>query len=230
MMFRSHCIVAIMATATAMFAQAAAAEAEAVAQDTSSASGSGSNINISSSLRLRTGARATDHSVHPSSSSSIAHVSEDIGGATGKHLKQSNIYSESEDDFQLQLVQLAAESSKMTTLEHRMLEVEGLTEEDKASSSLSFTSTSGSTKIKFHGSPPDGIGRLSPSHSHADRHRGRELVSLTGDRTVVIVRAVTSCGQQPTTSEAALAQSFFADMMHPTLRLNTMLAHMANST
>ena len=94
-----------------------------------------------------------------------------------------------------------------------ILEFEGLTAEDEASLSpgddiiLPAEATMSGTKINVHGRP---IGRP----PNAGNRQGRKLATLTGDKTVVGVRVVTSCNDQTTSSEADLTSYIFDDAVN----------------
>ena len=94
-----------------------------------------------------------------------------------------------------------------------ILEVEGLTAEDEASLSsgdlieLPVEATMDGQKINVHGKP---IG----SPPNAGKKTSRKLATLTGDKTVVGVRVVTSCNDQTTANEAQLQDYIFDDAVN----------------
>ena len=163
-----------------------------------------------------------------------------LAGTTGRYLTQRIEYSE--DAFQLGDTEPAGVDRRLRELQGNsgnrgppsetgpkekhafelpngeILEVEGLTKEDEASLSsgdeiiLPAESTMSGSKINVHGKP---VGKPQfQSDTKAGDRQGRKLATLTGDKTVVGVKVVTSCNEAYGRSEADLASNIFDDTVN----------------
>jgi len=158
-----------------------------------------------------------------------------LAGATGRYLVQLIEYAE--DAFQLADAEPASVNRRLRELQGNsgnrgppsetgpkkknafelangnILEVEGLTKEDEESLSsgdeiiLPAESTMSGNKINVHGKQ---VGRP----PNAGNRQGRKLATLTGDKTVVGVKVMTSCNEGYNGTEADLSSNIFDDAVN----------------
>ncbi len=206
MLFRSYCTAALAAMA------AISPMAAVTAQSSTSVRGAATTEDVAANMQ--------HHRV--------------LAGATGRYLVQLTEYSE--DAFQLadnpepnvdrRLRELQGQGNggppsgtgpkKNAAFElpnGKILEIEGLTAEDEARLSsgdevvLPPEATMSGQKINVNGKP---IGRPPNAGNRPDRR----LATLTGDKTVVGVRVVTSCNDSTTSNAADLQQYIFDDAVN----------------
>ena len=157
-----------------------------------------------------------------------------LAGATGKYLEQ---FTEFNDDASVLAEDAEPQARRLRELQGKgnafgksgekgnkrnaafeladgsILEMEGLTAEDEASLrsgddiELPLEATMDGQKVNVHGKP---IGRP----PNAGKKTSRKLATLTGDKTVVGVRVVTSCNDQTSTSAADLQNHIFDDAVN----------------